>query len=159
MIEYKKILLPTDFSECSWAAAQTAAELAIQCGGAVTLLHVFSLPPQGPDDGDPWPAAFDGILEGVNESLAAGKAVLESRGLERIDAVAKHGAPPHEILHLAESGDYDLIVLGVRQRRVVERLLHASVAEKVVRAAPCPVLTVHAPAADHAETWPSTADL
>jgi nucleotide-binding universal stress UspA family protein len=63
-----------------------------------------------------------------------------------VSVVLRHGTPWTEIATVAREAKADLVVMGTHGRRGVARMLLGSVAERVVRTAPCPVLTVHGPA-------------
>lgn len=141
---FGRILLPTDFSECSEVAAGTARRLAETFGSRILLLHVL----------DEW-TAVDPMFRGelpleavrtrmeqfAQESMDAFLAGLFS-GFENFDTMLVTGMPYREILRAAREFPADLIVIGTHGRTGVEHVLFGSTAEKVVRLAPCPVLTV-----------------
>lgn len=134
-----KILFPTDYSECSNEALRYAISLASESGGSLLLLHVVE--PMSPYlVPDPAPAANPHREEFVSllKSLLADK---PSVSYEERTVVA---APVAAIVSLAESELVDVIVMGTTGRTGVKRLLLGSVAEEVVRRAPCPVLTLKA---------------
>jgi nucleotide-binding universal stress UspA family protein len=127
---FGRILLPTDFSECSEAAAGTARRLAETFGSRLLLLHVL-------DER----IAIDRMDQFAQESMEAFLASLFS-GFENVDPRLVTGIPDREILHAAQVFPADLIVIGTHGRTGVEHVLFGSTAEKVVRLASCPVLTV-----------------
>lgn len=142
-----RILVPVDFSPCSLAALEHAASMAESFGYSIDVLHVRALPHAlDPDD-----ALASG---GQRETLAqfveteAGKAMqgvlqhLESRGIAQPRGRLGRGKPSDTIVQIADDEGYDLIVMGTYGTAGIGHLLHGSVAEKVVRRAPCPVLTI-----------------
>lgn len=138
------ILLPTDFSECSAEAAAVARTLAERFGGRILLLHVLDEP-----------AALDPMFRGdvplemlrsrmeqfARESMDAFLSA-NFAGFERLDTVLAAGSPHREIVRKAREAGSDLIVVGTHGRTGVEHVLFGSTAERVVRTAPCPVLSV-----------------
>lgn len=148
------ILVPTDFSPHAEHALTYAAELAARFGARLLLLHVQTTT-------DVVPAHVEG-MEGVTEAyfrlianqehqarqhLDATLARLRQRNLEG-DAELRSGAPWQAILDAAQEHHADLIVMGTHGRGPLARLLLGSVAERVVRAAACPVLTTRLPEAE-----------
>ncbi len=121
----RQMMLATDFSECSDAAARVAAEYARQLGARLHLVHVvWPLT-------DPTPRAHLDRLAGE-----LGPAVPVVTAIES-------GIPTAErIVQYADRHGVDLIVMGTHGRTGVSRVLLGSVAERVVRTASCPVLTV-----------------
>lgn len=139
----RTILVPTDFSECADRALAYSVDLAAQLDATICLLHsitnsVSSLPEVG--------AAYDvTIMESAREHA---QAALDARVAQYRDRV---GFAPtrlevgdaREVIDLvASTSEADLIVMGTHGRRGLRRMVLGSVAESVVRTAPCPVLTV-----------------
>jgi nucleotide-binding universal stress UspA family protein len=145
MLQIRTILHPTDFSTRSARALELACLLAQQCGARVIVLHVIdyvrpvysgvSLPPPPP----PMPAEErNAISNQLNQIQAPVPGVkLEHRLVE--------GDPAEAILLVAQELNCDLIVMGTHGRTGLGRLLMGSVAENVLRAATCPVVTVRVP--------------
>ncbi len=141
---FRSILCATDLSESSERALEMAAALARDGGGRLLVLHVA----------EPPPLVRRGELARVLQEPGGYRRELEDwlrrfrpADLEgRIDYRIEEGTPAEEILHRAEEGPCDLIVVGTHGRTGLGRLLLGSVAEQVVRRAPCPVLTVRLPA-------------
>lgn len=135
-----RILLPTDFSDTARFALDHACELASRFDASVHLLHVVPDPamqtwaveamPVVSDLAERWKADAERRLEEVRLD-----------GLQTVRAV-RIGHAFVEILQYAVDNAIDMIVMGTHGRGPVEHLLLGSVAEKVVRKAPCPVLTV-----------------
>jgi nucleotide-binding universal stress UspA family protein len=150
----KKILVATDFGEPSRAAAEIGLQLAQQFLVPLVLVHAYMVPgavylalPTMP--AADYPRMYE---EAARESLEKEGARLAGRGAEVI-TVLRAGGAWEEILATAKEVDADLIVVGTHGRRGVPRALMGSVAEKVVRLSPVPVLTIHAgpetPETDH----------
>lgn len=140
MLPLRTILHPTDFSEHSAFAFRLACSLARDYNARLILLHVLPSP-MVVYGGGPVPS---GTLPTAEE------AAEELRGLEkqahhlRIESTVMEGDPVDMILRAAKETDSDVIVMGTHGRTALSRLLLGSVAELVLRKAPCPVLTVRA---------------
>ncbi len=144
MIALKTILVPTDFSETSAVALKYAKELAGAFQASIHLLHV--LIEWLPDGYIPYsPELFNNIEQATKKQLDE---VLTPAECEKFQAklVVQRGASEFiEIIHYARDNNIDLIILGTHGRGPISHMLLGSVAEKVVRKAPCPVLTVRHP--------------
>ena len=143
MIALKRILVPTDFSETSEAALKYGVALARAFKGQLYLLHV----PEhrgGAPEADPIGLVGETTQTAAHERLVALLTEQEIQEL-RPERVLQGGKPDHAIVQYAKEHEIDLIVMGTHGREGVARVLIGSVAEKVVRRAPCPVLTVHHP--------------
>src|SRR5215471_11197639 len=152
MINLKRILVPSDFSECSDAAFRYGLELARKFGATLHLLHAVQDPAT-----QPW--AAEGIAFPLQETVNQWQKDARVRLEQSIPPEDRSGAtvactigPPFlEILRYATENDIDLIVMGTHGRSGVSHMLLGSVAERVVRRAPCPVLTVRHPEHDFVE--------
>jgi nucleotide-binding universal stress UspA family protein len=143
------ILVATDFSPDSERAIETALELVSPDGGRVTLLHVCQVPAYTtPDLGMyvPSPELMADITHAARTELEKQRAAYEGRGCA-LDVEWVIGVAAEEIVRYASEHSYDLIVVGSHGKRGLRRFVLGSVAEKVVRTAHTPVLTVHAPEA------------
>jgi nucleotide-binding universal stress UspA family protein len=148
MIRIKNVLVATDFSEPSTVALDYGRELARMYGAKLHVLHVV-------EDlrwryaTDMAPTALVGIQEDVEASAASRLDTLltdEDRSQLRAHAVALTAIAPSEaIVQYAKGEGVDVIVMGTHGRNGLAHLFMGSVAERVVRLAPCPVLTVHHP--------------
>ena len=140
MIVVKSILVPTDFSETSDAALNYGIGLALTFGARLYLLHVPG------ETGVNFEADFP-MVQFENATRERLEMLVSPRNLItlRPEYVLRIGAPAEEIVRYAGSRDIDLIVMGTHGRSGVPHLLMGSVAENVVRTAPCPVLTVRHP--------------
>lgn len=144
---FQKILVPVDFSPYSSFALRSAADLARRFSGSVTILHVQdALPSALPGDLQPITKEQEHQLRAaIDKELAALRVRAETAGASGVQTLVAEGHPADVIVRCAERGGFDLIVLGTHGRRGFQRMLLGSVAERVVRQAPCPVLTVRAP--------------
>ena len=143
---FTRILVPTDFSAASNAALALAKRTARTSGASLHLLHVledpFAAAAYAADVYAPLPAGIrESWLEGAKALLEAQLTPDERASLRGTQSVV-FGTPAREIVDHAAANDIDLIVMGTHGRGGVQHLLVGSVAERVVRAAPCPVLTV-----------------
>lgn len=146
MIELRTILVPIDFSECSDAAVKYGSALANAFGATLHLLNVVQDPYAMPYGADGFLAPGQDLLgkwqaEAKRRVEAAIPAGLESRTV----AATRVGSTCPEIVRYAVDRHIDLIVLGTHGRGAIGHMLLGSVAERVVRTAPCPVLTVRHP--------------
>jgi nucleotide-binding universal stress UspA family protein len=148
MLTAKTILVPTDFTEFGDAAVAYAAELASKLGATLHLLHVVTFPAFGvPELGLAHANAI------VQQSILEAQDALDkaAEGLrDRVDLAPVRievGNAREAIDRVAAQINADMIVLGTHGRRGFSRFFLGSVAESVVRTAPCPVLTVHHQAA------------
>lgn len=140
---YTDILVPTDGSRGMKHVTDHAFDLAELCGATVHVLYVV--------DETAYASVPDDTRERVRETLegdgeSATKAIAE-RAVERDLAVTREvrwGDPAVAIIAYALENDIDLVVMGTRGKTGFERYLLGSVAEKVVRVSPIPVVTVHA---------------
>lgn len=121
----KEILFPTDFSAASEAAGPVARELALVSGARLHVLHVVS-PVTDPAQGA---ERLGRVARSLGDGLAVSTAVVTGRAA-------------HQILDYARDKGIDMIVLGSHGRTGVSYAILGSVAETVVRLAPCLVLTV-----------------
>lgn len=137
----KKILFPTDFSHCGDAALELASTLAKESGATLVIAHV-----QEPSVAYAGGEFYYGLPEPSEEAMDAMLA-----NLRPTDPSVPHehrlisGDPATAIVKFAQDENVDMIVMGTHGRSGFMRLLMGSVAEAVVRNAPCPVLTYKQP--------------
>ncbi len=152
MIRLERILCPTDFSKYAFRAADYAVALARHYDAEVHFLHVIPSalihPEQYPYVAEAIPVAPE-LRTRALERLDAFVALSRSEGVRTRFSVAE-GAPVSAILQSAEADRASLLCLGTHGREGVERLVLGSVAEKVLRRARCPVLTVSEPGDERA---------
>jgi nucleotide-binding universal stress UspA family protein len=142
-----KILHPTDFSEAADQAQEQALRLAHALGGEVILLHVAVETPlygEGLMSRKEVREVFAAARKWATTTLEERTAALREHGLTA-RFILKTGVPHEEIVKTAAEEHADLVVMGTHGRGAVERFFLGSVADRVVRSAPCPVLTVRGP--------------
>ncbi|HTE53747.1 MAG TPA: universal stress protein [Kofleriaceae bacterium] len=147
MMNIRKILLPTDFSAPSKEAQIWGTELARRYDASLTLFHVYQPVSYALPEGYVLPSAslLADLEVKLGKSLDEAKAELDATPGLRVDTSLVQGVPFAEIVRFAREGAYDLIVIGTHGRTGLRHALLGSVAEKVVRKASCPVLTVRPP--------------
>jgi len=147
----ERILAPTDFSECARSALDYAAFVALHFGASVRLLHVWELP-----------VLFGGVEAFVVSMPTTGAQpladALRKRAEDEMESIVTRyrregkvsfegevvmGNPSNAIVET--SANYDLVVMGTHGRGAISHFLLGSVAERVVRRAKCPVLTIRHP--------------
>lgn len=143
---FTRILVPTDFSAPSKAALALAKRIATTSGASLHLMHViedpFATAAYATEICAPPPAgAPESWLQKAKVRLEA-QLTPEERASLRSTHLVVFGIPARDIVDHAAANDIDLIVMGTHGRGGVQHLLMGSVAERVVRATPCPVLTV-----------------
>jgi universal stress protein A len=150
MISLHRILLPTDFSDAAACAVPYACELAGQFGAELHVLFVIhDLASEVPDFG--MGLAFPGYLERLPERSQKleeeavehlAKVLPDGWDRSRVVLATRKGPPFQRIIEYAREHQTGLIVMGTHGRGMLSHTLLGSVAERVVRKAPCPVLTV-----------------
>lgn len=141
----RRLLVPHDFSDTAQHAMDLGLELARKLGASVTVMHVYELPSYGFPDGPAMTADMAGRIEHVARRALEGVAGRARDAGVDVQSVLRQGLAWTEIVAVAEETKADMIVMGTHGRRGFTRMLLGSVAERVVRAAPCPVLTVRGP--------------
>jgi len=147
-IRIKRILTPTDFSELSLCTLQYSTALARQFGAKISILHVIS---------QEWISEMNAI-QAFAVPIGSVEELLEKKkrdSIERMEEIIKKedealfegsiikvGIPSEEIIGVAKEREIDLIVICTHGRSGLSHVFMGSVAEKVVRRSPCPVLSV-----------------
>ncbi|HEU4579467.1 MAG TPA: universal stress protein [Polyangiaceae bacterium] len=146
---FKKILVPVDFSESSTLALDTAVALAKDNDASLTIVHVYEPLAIAVPEGYQLftEEQLTRMLEEFHRELTEQRRRAELAGAQRVDTELLHGFAVSEIQNFAQQCKFDLIVMGTHGRRGLSHAFLGSVAERVVRSAPCPVLTVRAPRA------------
>jgi len=135
----RKILCPIDFSSGSHHAFRVAARLASELNAKLELVHAWHLPAMASGGEYPLPAeAIQGMVDDAERGLTDTLAEAKKLGVEHVSSQLVSGPPWERIIELASARD--LIVMGTHGRTGISRFLLGSVAEKVVRHAPCSVL-------------------
>lgn len=147
-IQIKKILCPVDFSESSDHAMRYALAFSETYQAELIFVHVMDYATLDMPD---YPSVIEfsaNIIEQMKEIFEKRLEELteiEKKEYENISSRLVSGTPFYEIINLAKEEKVDLIVIGTHGRTGLAHVLMGSVAEKVVRKAPCPVLTVKHP--------------
>ena len=144
-MEINTILVPTDFSEYSDRAFAWALGMAERWQASLELLHVVPTPNYPPvmlGEGGFSPANYEGSLRDDAEKQVAAMADRAEKPGVAVKTTVVVGSPFHDICKIAEQSKSDLIVVGSHGRTGLSHVLLGSVAERVVRHAPCPVLVV-----------------
>lgn len=144
MINLKRILVPTDFSESAHHALRYGTSFAREYEAELLLVHVVENLTVGyASDLFPVPMAevFDEISGYAKAELAKLAAEVREKGIKVREMVVQ-GKPSAEIVRVAREETADMIVLGTHGKGMLDKALFGSTAERVIRRAPCPVLTV-----------------
>jgi nucleotide-binding universal stress UspA family protein len=171
MIALKHILVPTDFGETSGAAVRYGVAFARAFNATLHLLHApeprelelmleqYRVVQAGLPDATTCALDADDLLDAAAHEVLGQQLSSQERAAVSLRYVLRAcgaGGPYAEIVRYARASDIDLIVIGTHGRGAVAHMLMGSVAEKVVRRSPCPVLTVHHP--EHEFVVPDEAD-
>lgn len=149
MVTLKRILVATDFGEAADAAFAYGREFARTFGASIDILHVADNVLSRGYAAEGFLAAYPELQHDIEEAAAKrldamlcneDRAVLNARTMIRVSA-----SPAMAIVDYAREAPIDLIIMGTHGRGTMAHLLMGSVAERVVRLAPCPVLTVRHP--------------
>jgi nucleotide-binding universal stress UspA family protein len=151
MIKLKHILVPTDFSDFSKYALNYAITFAQTFEAKITLLHVT---PQGELDAIRQVSTYfeaDALEQLLKKRKAEDQKQLDEfitpelkKGI-KVESIHTVGIPSEEITEMAKQKEVDLIIIATHGRSGLPHVVLGSVAEKVVRKAPCPVLTIRHP--------------
>ena len=146
-MKIEKILFPTDFSEGSDHAIPYAVDFSRHYNAKLYIVHIiydftkatYSHVPHISSD-----QIVDDITAWARNEID--KCCIEQiRGLSKVEKLVLNGVPYEEIVKFAEDKKIDIIVMGTYGRTGLDKLIFGSTAERVVRKAPCPVLTVRQP--------------
>lgn len=144
MATWMRICCPVDFSAPSRAALLEAATIAKRCGGELTVLAVAesSRSKLATDALVSPPELFEAEAEQLRRHV--GRLVEEADALApgHVHGETRVGDPASEVLRFVREGNFDLVAMGTHGRKGLKRLVLGSVAERVVREAPCSVLVV-----------------
>ncbi|HWI68283.1 MAG TPA: universal stress protein [Nitrospiraceae bacterium] len=143
----KRILFATDFSRWAQRAEDYACALACSWKASLTVLSVAEFPPGLNPDYLVNQQYLADLLKQASAQLVDLKCRAEGRGIAVTTRVAT-GIPSEEVISAAREEDSDLIVVGTRGKTGLAHILLGSTAERVIRGAPCPVLSVRTDSAD-----------
>jgi universal stress protein A len=142
-----RILVPMDFSPHALHAMDYAAGLAAHLGAAIELFHVVEDPVLSNASAEIYVPNLeelrDSLIDDAGRRLAKCKAAIRGRGVPVMTTI-RLGRPAYTIVEYATAARPSLIVMGTHGRTGLAHLLMGSVAERVIRTAPCPVLTLRA---------------
>ena len=145
MTEFKKIMVPIDFSENSPKVLQTAVDVAEQFGAALSIVFVV----QSFEDYSGFFVPHMPISQFEEEMVQGAERKMESFLAEKLKSDLPHSATvikgdvAEEIIGYAAKNDIAMIVMGTHGYKGLEKVLFGSVAERVVKTSPCPVLTIN----------------
>ncbi len=147
MIKIKRILLPTDFSDCAKHAMKYALDFAVERKAKLYILHVIqelSIPAGTEEVMYPVAQIYEDMEREAKKNIHR---LVPKRFKEkvRVENIIIRGTPYLEIIKAAKKYDIDLITIATHGRTGISHVLLGSTAEKVVRKAPCPVLCVKHP--------------
>ena len=150
MVSLKRIIVPTDYSAYSGIAFRYALEIASKLAATLDVVHVWSAPYFGPEYedipvGDDKKSLFTLIRDRANEEMSEFVARHAPPQGVHVNTHVHSGEPTQTLLHLAEQLPADLIVTGTHGRTGAKYFVLGSVATRLVRYAPCPVLCVPGP--------------
>jgi nucleotide-binding universal stress UspA family protein len=145
MLAWRRILVPTDFSETSEAAVRQGVALARSFNASVILLYVGDGPAS--ESTSDFPLGIDANLPDAERERMLRILAPCDHETVRPELVVCTGSAAQEIVRCADEREVDLIVMGTHGRSGVRHMLLGSVAEKVIRTAPCPVLVIRGSAA------------
>jgi len=153
-VKLERILVPTDFSESADAAVVYAIDTARSSGACIHLIHAYAVPSVAIGHAGAIGVAevIGSIRQGASQKLEVVKRKVEAAGLEcGMDLSAM--SPPDAIAAAALKTQADCIIMGTRGLTGIRHAIMGSIAERTLRTAPCPVLTVHG----HAQAPPAIA--
>jgi nucleotide-binding universal stress UspA family protein len=140
---FHKILCPTDFSTGSKAAVALGARLAAADDAELVVAHSWHVPPIGAGPNHTFPANLvSQIVEDAIRALHDTSVEAKQLGARRVETTLLAGTPWDQIVTTLNDTSYDLVVMGTHGRTGLSRVLLGSIAERVVRHAPCSVMTI-----------------
>lgn len=146
MFKPKQILVPTDFSAPAWSALEDASAIAETYGASLDVIHVWDIPTFAVPGDIAGYALPNTLIDAVSAQSHNMMEELLNQARAKGVAIRKASVVPGNagrgIVEFAALGSYDLIVVGSHGRTGLARAMLGSVAERVVRHAPCPVLVV-----------------
>ena len=147
MIELKQVVYTTDFSDFSGAALKYALSFCTEYKAKLYVVHVIEPPTYYPEYHDYVPIVEDLLVrakERMNKELDDVKKLAGQQEME-VEGLIREGTPFVEIIKAARENEIDLIVIATHGRTGLSHAIFGSTAEKVIRGAPCPVLSIKPP--------------
>ncbi len=152
MVTLKNVLVATDFSDASQAALLYGREFGARFGATLHVVHVAPNVLVGNLAADNYFASAPQIQQEIEDDarrqLHQALVDTDRSGPAAIPVVLRDSSPAMALVEYAKTHDIDMIVMGTHGRGPLAHLVMGSVAERVVRLAPCPVLTVRHPERD-----------
>jgi nucleotide-binding universal stress UspA family protein len=144
MTQLEKILVPTDFSQSATIALRFAEDLAKRSGASVCLIHAYEVTPYALPEGVPMydAALIARLRDELGQHIELLKQQTQKAGVPHVETKLVEGNPARQIVLAAEQWGASLVVMGTHGRTGFAHLLLGSVAERVVRKAPCAVIAV-----------------
>ena len=144
---FQRILVPVDFSAHSAEAVRVAADLGRRFSARLSIVHVYDPLTYALPDGFMLvqQSDLDKLFEALRAQLGDAQRQALECGAPNVETKLLQGHVAGEVVDYAARGEFDLIVLGTHGRSGLQHLVLGSIAERVVRLAPCPVLTVKKP--------------
>jgi nucleotide-binding universal stress UspA family protein len=153
-INFKKIMIATDGSDCSVLAANRGIELARLSGGTVYAVHVVPTAYLFPMDGDYfssmgvnpyWEPMYETMYGALNkqgqQTVDSVKGLGEAKGI-KVEPILLEGHPAEELIRYAEEQGMDIVIMGTHGKKGLDRLILGSVAENLVRHSKVPIMVV-----------------
>jgi nucleotide-binding universal stress UspA family protein len=156
MARFHRILVAVDFGEASQEALEVAIDLSIANDADLTLIHAWEIPAYAYAGMAYLPTDLWSSIELAGKDQLASTLALVRKRVPSAQSVFASGEPARQVLDVADRVNADLIVMGTHGRRGVSRALLGSVAERVVRMSPVPVLSVRARGPAAASLSPET---
>lgn len=141
--DFKTVLCPTDFSDASYHALEYGLRFAQNAGGLLIVTHVIHVPGGDLLTGESYTLNFNEAQEHVVERLREVH-VNRLQSYPKCELVPVIGDPAEEITAMAKTRDADIIIMSTHGRSGLSHLVMGSVAEQILRHAPCPVFIVRA---------------
>ena len=139
---YKKILVPIDFSPCALLALENARQIATKAGARIHLIHAWEIAWVHPEvsvvSGDQLVSLAEHTRLEAEDRM---QKLVPGEASANISSSVRRGHPSDVVVSCAREESVDLIVMGTHGRTGLSHLILGSVAQKVLRRAPCPVLT------------------
>ena len=148
MIKISNVLVATDFGPASDSALMYGREFARTFGARLHVLHIVENPMMyaGADAvGVDFARIQSDLKAAAQQALDCSVTAEDRQQLNAVTAIRTGGTPAHQVVAYAKLNGIDVIIMGTHGRGLISHVLMGSVAEKVVRIAPCPVLTVRHP--------------
>jgi len=145
MFPVNKILCPIDFSEHSLEALDNAVEMAQNLSSELVLTHIISPIPVRPTPTQPSEFDVSGYRDTLEENSEENMDSVIKKHIPdnvKVKKVIRSGMPAQEIDDIAEEENIDLLIISTHGRTGLSHVIFGSVAEKIIRHAPCPVLTI-----------------